>query len=180
VYTLTYIRNVYITVKPSLYMDSLTRFWYMFLRHVRLPNKIRFRVDFFLIFVASLLCESSWAVGPSAASVVACIGIPVWGSCKCCFVGQFLNMATVLWILTILCESLINFLWKYCILPLSPGLRLNARSSHRVSSLRQDAKIEKFDTKKKFVKQPNMLPKGEQFKIDWYQKHASNLAWLSL
>jgi hypothetical protein len=51
-----------------------------------------------------------------------------------------------------------------------PRLGLNASSTHRVSS-RRDAKIKKFDTKTKFKKQKNMLPKGRNLRsIEWYQK----------
>jgi hypothetical protein len=47
--------------------------------------------------VDSLLCEWSWAIRLSTASVVAPYysRIPLRGSCKCCFGGKFLKMNTV-------------------------------------------------------------------------------------
>jgi hypothetical protein len=45
-----------------------------------------------------------------------------------------------------------------------PGLGLNASSTHRLSSLRRDGKIENFDTKTKFKKQKNMLPESRNLR----------------
>jgi hypothetical protein len=52
-----------------------------------------------------------------------------------------------------------------------PAVGLNSCSKHRVSSLRCDAKIKKFDTKMKFKKQMNGSFRCRNLRsIEWYQK----------
>jgi hypothetical protein len=52
-----------------------------------------------------------------------------------------------------------------------PGLGPNPRSTHTISSLLEDVKIEKFDTKTKLKKQANSSVTGRNFRfIEWYTK----------
>jgi hypothetical protein len=57
-------------------------------------------------------------------------------------------------------SSYVKQIEKYLAFEPRPDWELNASSNHRVSSIRRDAKIEKFDTKMKLMKQKNMPPKG--------------------
>jgi hypothetical protein len=105
--------------------------------------------------VASLLCEWSWAIRLSAASVVApYYSIPLQGAWKCffrqknfedgnCPIPGLLQPRPYLEFL-LLSGALINFLCtinrKISCLWAPSALGLNASSTHRVSSLRRDTK----------------------------------------
>jgi hypothetical protein len=125
--------------------------------------KFGFQVEFvwFLgLCVASLLCESSWAIRLSAASVVAPYWVPTLrlmqvhfedgycpspGVLSAALYLEFLRLSVAL--ITLLCKN------KYLAFEPRTGTKSHIYSTHRVSSLHWDAKIEKFDTKQNFKKQ---------------------------
>jgi hypothetical protein len=89
----------------------------------------------------------------------------------------------------------LSCVWRWHLVPVrdskiryfSNGLTLEINKSSvwgckelrtRVSSLRRDAKIKKFDTKTKFHKQSNTLRTCTNFtSIDWYKKKYHKILW---
>jgi hypothetical protein len=123
--------------------------------------KFRVRAHFFWfsrIGIVSLLCELSWTVCSTFRSFCcsSVLGSHYGAHANAVLAGTFWrwklsqsgDSAAPCLEFFLLSRALINFLCTTNrILPLSPRLGLNHRSSHRVDSLQWDVKIEKFDTK---------------------------------